>query len=474
MKKQLMYGTNTIISILLVLGIFILIIAYSTDNHKRYDMTEQKRFTLDDKSIKLVQSLKQDLNVTVFFNKGSGFRERTEMLMKQYELNSKKVIVRYMDTNSHIVKAKELGLTDPDTVVLQSGMRKEMLTNVDEESFTNAILKVTQAGQSTIGFVLGHGERKIEGTEADAFTGVVESMKKENYKIVPINLSGENPIPSDTNLIIIAGPKVPFADSEIKNLQKFVDGGGALFVMLEPSNSNEDEKLIQFISQYGLEIPNKVIVDSLGLQFMNNPFVVLGAVGLYGNNPIVKDFNLNTSFFLTRPIEMGKNIPAGVVWEPLLKTMPAPKSYARSMKELPKEVSEKDLAYKKDSDMPGPFNIGAATVLPLKGQEQTKPESAATPEGDQQKKQGARLVVMGNVNFASNTYFATQGNRNLFQNCVSWLSQNENLISIRKADTKFSPLMLDEKQKAIIWKTTIIIMPLMIILAGVLMLWRKR
>ncbi|MCE1246557.1 MAG: GldG family protein [Firmicutes bacterium] len=469
MKKLLMYGTNTLISILLVLGIFILIIAFSADNHKRYDLTEEKRFTLDDKSIKIAKSLGQDLNITVFYNKGSGFKEKAEMLLKQYEIQSKKIVVKYYDSNTHIVQAREMGLTDPDTIVLKSGLRKELLTSTDEETFSNAILKVTQAGQATIGFVLGHGEKKTEGNEADSYSAVVESMKKENYKIVPINLSGENAIPSETNLIVIAGPKVPFAESEIQKLKKFVEGGGALMVMLEPSKTEDDEKLLKFLSEYGIEMPNKVIIDTLGLQFLGNPFVVLGAMGLYGNSPIVKDFNLNSSFLLTRPVEPSKTQPDGVKWEPLLKTMPAPKSYARSLSEFQKEVSEKDVVYKQGSDTPGPFNVGAVATIPVK----TQPE--ATPAaGGEKKSKDARMVVFGNVNFATNAYVATQGNRNLFLNCISWLAQNDNLISIRKADTKFSPLTLDEKQKGIIFQTCVLLMPLMIILAGVFMLWRKR
>jgi ABC-type uncharacterized transport system involved in gliding motility auxiliary subunit len=473
MKKQLMYGSNTVISILLVLGIFILIVAFSADNHKRYDMTEEKRFTLDDKSIKLAQSLGQDLEVQVFFNKGSGFKERTEMLLKQYELYSKKILVRYVETNSHIVQAKELGLTDPDTVVLKSGKRKELLTNVDEESFTNAIIKVTQAGQASVGFVLGHGERKIDGTEADAFSGAAESMKKENYKITPVNLSGENAIPEDTNLLIIAGPKVPFADSEIEKLKKYVGNGGALLVMLEPSKTSDDEKLVKFLGEYGIDTPNKVIVDMLGMQFLKNPFVVLGALGLYGNHAIVKDFNLNTVYLLTRPIELAKTVPEGIKWEPLAKTMEAPKSFARSLDQFPSEISDKELMFRKDSDTPGPFNIAAAAVIPSKGQEEKK-DSAATPGEAEKKPTGSRMVVFGNVNFASNNFISTQGNRSMFLNCVSWLTQNESLISVRKTDTKFSPLTLDEQQKKIIWTTTILMMPLIIILAGILMLWRKK
>ena len=42
-----------------------------------------------------------------------------------------------------------------------------------------------------------------------------------------------------------------------------------------------------------------------------------------------------------------------------------------------------------------------------------------------------RVVVVGDSDFASNGVLGIQGNRDLFMNMVGWLSQQENLISIR-------------------------------------------
>ena len=42
-----------------------------------------------------------------------------------------------------------------------------------------------------------------------------------------------------------------------------------------------------------------------------------------------------------------------------------------------------------------------------------------------------RVVVFGDSDFAANSGLGRQGNRDLFLNTVGWLSQQENLISIR-------------------------------------------
>src|SRR5207249_1494870 len=46
-------------------------------------------------------------------------------------------------------------------------------------------------------------------------------------------------------------------------------------------------------------------------------------------------------------------------------------------------------------------------------------------------KRETRVVVLGDSDFASNGVLGIQGNRDLFMNIVGWLSQQENLISIR-------------------------------------------
>ena len=54
-----------------------------------------------------------------------------------------------------------------------------------------------------------------------------------------------------------------------------------------------------------------------------------------------------------------------------------------------------------------------------------------TPADADAPKPETRVVVVGDSDFASNGVLGIQGNRDLFMNIVGWLSQQENLISIR-------------------------------------------
>ena len=58
----------------------------------------------------------------------------------------------------------------------------------------------------------------------------------------------------------------------------------------------------------------------------------------------------------------------------------------------------------------------------------------------------ARMVVVGNSDFAANPYFDTQGNGNLFMNMVSWLAQEEDLISIRPKAPEDRKVIMSQSQ----------------------------
>ncbi len=67
-----------------------------------------------------------------------------------------------------------------------------------------------------------------------------------------------------------------------------------------------------------------------------------------------------------------------------------------------------------------------------------------------------------------------QGNRDLFLNTINWLVQQENLISIRPHDPEDRRITLTADQERRIFFLTVLIVPGLILLAGVQTWWRRR
>ena len=69
---------------------------------------------------------------------------------------------------------------------------------------------------------------------------------------------------------------------------------------------------------------------------------------------------------------------------------------------------------------------------------------------------------------------ACQGNRDLFLNTINWLAQQENLIAIRPRDPEDRRITLTADQERRIFYLTVLIVPGLILLAGVQTWWRRR
>jgi ABC-type uncharacterized transport system involved in gliding motility auxiliary subunit len=86
-----------------------------------------------------------------------------------------------------------------------------------------------------------------------------------------------------------------------------------------------------------------------------------------------------------------------------------------------------------------------------------------------------RLVVVGDADFLSDDLTSQPiGNLDLFYNTVNWLSQSEERISVRPKDTTARQLFLSGEQSNLIAWSTIVFLPLLVLLGGGYVWWRRR
>ena len=71
------------------------------------------------------------------------------------------------------------------------------------------------------------------------------------------------------------------------------------------------------------------------------------------------------------------------------------------------------------------------------------------------------------------TVFA-DGNRDLVLNMFNWLSNDEELISIRPKDPEDRRLNMNVKQSTLLFYASVVVIPLLVVVAGVGVWWRRR
>ena len=119
-------------------------------------------------------------------------------------------------------------------------------------------------------------------------------------------------------------------------------------------------------------------------------------------------------------------------------------------------------------DKAGPISIAAAVSAPV-GDAKPAPDgegSAPKPE--------TRLVVFGDSDFASNQLLGAGRNADLFMNAVNWLAQQEDMIAIRPRDPEDRRITMTAAQQQFVRWFTILVIPGLVLLAGVRAWWVRR
>ncbi|HEX2523090.1 MAG TPA: ABC transporter, partial [Terriglobia bacterium] len=95
---------------------------------------------------------------------------------------------------------------------------------------------------------------------------------------------------------------------------------------------------------------------------------------------------------------------------------------------------------------------------------------------EKEKKHGkeARVVVVGDSDFASNSYFQQQRNGDVFLNAVSWLAEDEDLISVRPKSQENRSISLTRANSSVLFWMTMVLLPGSALISGILVWLRRR
>jgi len=119
------------------------------------------------------------------------------------------------------------------------------------ESDISTAMAVMLDGAVKIGFVSGHGERDLEGTGDQDYSGLPNSRDSRNTLINtgfnPLKLKVEDSIPDDVDIIVIADMKEPFTEDELENIENYIDRGGNIVINTDINRSKQMEPLLKLL-----------------------------------------------------------------------------------------------------------------------------------------------------------------------------------------------------------------------------------
>jgi ABC-type uncharacterized transport system involved in gliding motility auxiliary subunit len=85
-----------------------------------------------------------------------------------------------------------------------------------------------------------------------------------------------------------------------------------------------------------------------------------------------------------------------------------------------------------------------------------------------------RFVVVGSSSWAANSFINFNGNNDLALNTINWLASDEDLISIRPKQQEDRRITMTRAQLSLVRMTSQFVLPLVVVVAGVGVWWKRR
>ncbi len=401
--RQARYGSNSLILTLAFVGILIVGNSIVFQNPKSWDLTEDKSNTLADETLQALATLPQKVTATAFYTGSLNFADAEKLLLKFKSNSGGKFDYSFVDPDLDPIAAREAGITGDGKIMLEMGGNKEIASYADEIELTSALIRLISPEPRAVYFLQGHGEPALDSSSQPNYTTAKSTLESKNYTVGALNLFTENKIPEDALAIIVAGPMKPLSTSEVDLLKEYVNAGGSLVVMEDPTiltdfGASADPLAAYLNTDWGIALNNDVVIDLINTQ---NPLQAVSSQ--VGQHPITQ--NLTQNYIVILPQARSLSVSAqveNVAQTPILLT--TEQSWGET--ELAAETQPE---FDPEKDITGPLNLAIAG------------ENIAS---------GGRVVVFGNSLFATNDGFDAYGNGNIFINSVDWAAEQEDILNI--------------------------------------------
>lgn len=462
MKKWLSHTNSTVLSVA-VIGIFILLTLFLNSlGGFQLDLTSNKQYTLSDQSLTAIKNIKDDVNILVLTVENANNtvlnREVSDMV-QEYTKRSSKLKMKQYNLTQEPALASKYGITG-SSIVLEQGDRHKVIDTASlftangdgndgsyqftgEEKLTQALMNLSSTETKKMVFLTGHEELSLSQM------GMLRSsLEQNNISTEELQLNQAGKVPEDADVLAIIGPQRDLSDAELKAVRAYMSSGGKLLISLGfAENMKSSWKNIDaLIADYGVVDEHAVMVDNKQASTMGPLWVVPE----YGSHAITDKLAQSKLYpMLSLSIALTSKEQDKYKLSPLMHS--SNDSYGETdINGLLQNETNND----KDADIQGPVDLGYA---------------ADTKDGQ------PKAVILGSSIFMQDSEIASGGNRDFILNTVNYLSEKEDGLTIRpRIQAGYEIAYLNGQQAKTIFFTAIVAFPLVFVIIGVILWWRRR
>ena len=447
-------GLDVLLRAALVLAVAVMVNYLGAKFFHRFYLSSQTRVALSPRTVNVLRSITNTVNVTLYFNRKDEFFPDIVALLNEYRAVNQKISVRTVDFVRDAGEAEKVkaqyqlgGATDKDLVIFDCGgrvktvsadaltqytleqvpnekereFRRKPVTFAGEKVFTAMLLALQNPQPLKAYFLQGHGEPALADDGNFGYFKFAATLQQNYIAVTNLELLGDAPVPLDCNLLIIAAPAAPFTDLELQKIDQYLAQGGRLFLLFNYSSLKRATGLEPILQRWGVNAVADIAQDTKNT--VTGQDVVARR---FGEHPVVGSLGqLSLQLVLPRPIAKIE--------------LPNAAANAPQVTELFFTAPEATLA-NDHSAAPRSYPLAVAV-------EQKPVAGVANTRGN------ARLVVTGDSIFLGNYYLEGAGNRDFLNSAVNWLLDRPQLLDGigPRPVTEFRLLLTKHQQLQLRW-----------------------
>lgn len=462
--KKYINKADLYITVVIVAGILIVVNFLSYQIFYRWDLTQNKDYSISDISRKTVKNLDDIVNIKVYFSKNlpsqyiSLEQEVGDILDEYINYSGSKVRVEFIDpgkledAESELymigIPALQFNVLEKDKqqlikgylgMAIQYGDKTEAIPVVEntknlEYQVTLAIKKATSEEIATIGLVTSHGTPRKEEISA------IYKELQELYQVRSLDLEEADEVPGDIDTLLIIGPKEGFKEEQLKAIDAFLMRGGSLLILVDGVKvaegmiaSTNNTNLDGLLESYGVRLNHDLILDrSSAMASFSSGF-----------------FTFRTNYpFWPKILKSGFDQDSAAVAK--LETLILP--WASSLNIISDNIDESNaVSYLvKTTDhawiQEGNYNLNPQQAFLPSGETDQRTIAISifgkfNSAYNQSSTESGRLIVVGDSDFIMDNFLRQPAdNLIFFQNLVDSLSLDEDLINIRSKGVSSRPI----------------------------------
>jgi hypothetical protein len=482
--RRWLFRLNLLLGVVALAALLLMVNYLSGGHYARFSVDSARTDRLSPQTLRVLERLTNEVKITIFFDPvaEADLYSLTTSLLEEYKhANPANISVQTLNYTRYDSEARQLlarlklsGLEEKNFVIFEcaghtkicyakslseydysgmlSGTSREVSRNAfrGEMLFTAAIFSVTHPETLKTCFLTGHGEHNpFEsglGVGYSKFAAIVKEELNSDWQ--PISLLGTNPIPSDCQLLVIAGPRLSgLLPIEIDRIDGFLKkGGGRLFVMLNNQYTNSGVEAL--LAQWGVEAVNDRVLErddnyarsADGSDFLNERF------GLHPVVDAIRNDGLQLRFNAPRPFKVASS--AQTPGAPVVTGL---------------ATTSTNAVLEHEPSKPSRFFLAVAV-------EQGVIRGVNAPNG------GTRILVTGDSTMFSNQRLDPGGNHMFASLGLTWLMERPDYLldGLAPRPTKEYKLFLTQSQKFVVKLLFGVGLPGAILFIGGLVWLRRR